>query len=198
MNISSAVFDCSAPNLDFCPDESLPEFAFIGRSNVGKSSLLNLIVGQHRLAKVSDLPGKTRLLNFFVVNGRWRLVDLPGYGYAHGSQTERSDFNVAVADYLEQRQTLRHTFVLIDSRLPSQKIDRAFLDWIAAAGLPFSVVFTKIDKQSASQTQASIARFKAEVLAPLRAGPQIFLASAKTKAGRTELLACLSQLLADG
>lgn len=195
MKIKSATFTVSALNLKSCPAAIMPEVAFIGRSNVGKSSLINLLAEQRNLARVSDLPGKTQLINFFTINGNWRLVDLPGYGYAHISQTKRADFNEAVADYLEGRENLRHTFVLIDSRLPPQDIDREFISWLAGRGVPFALVFTKADKQSATQTQASIARFQQVVLTGLHPAPTIFVCSAKTKAGRKEILACIAGIL---
>ena len=188
MKIKSAEFETSAPTLAAAPRLALPEFAFIGRSNVGKSSLLNLLAEKRDLARVSDLPGKTRLMNFYCINRNWRLVDLPGYGYAHVSKTDRADFNEAAADYIQGRENLRGVFVLIDSRLEPQPIDLAFIEWIIEAGTPFSVVFTKTDKQSASQTRASIDRFRAVALDDLDPVPEIFVTSAKTKAGRTELL----------
>ncbi len=192
MKIKSAVFETSAPTLDSAPRLALPEFAFIGRSNVGKSSLLNLLAEKRDLARVSDLPGKTRLMNFYCINLNWRLVDLPGYGYAHVSKSQRADFNEAAADYIKGRENLRGVFVLIDSRLEPQAIDLAFLEWIIEAGVPFAVVFTKADKQSASQTQACVARFHHVALADLDPAPPIFVSSAKTKAGRTEILRFIS------
>lgn len=195
MKIKSATFTVSAPDLKACPAAIMPEIAFIGRSNVGKSSLINLLVERKDLARVSDLPGKTQLINFFTINSNWRLVDLPGYGYAHVAKTKRADFNEAVADFLVGRETLRHTFVLIDSRLPPQDIDRAFVSWIAGSGVPFALVFTKADKQSANQTQSSIARFRQVVLAGLHPMPETFVCSVKTKAGRTEILAHIASNL---
>lgn len=195
MKIKSATFEVSAPSLRAAPRLPLPEFAFIGRSNVGKSSLINLIAEKRDLAKVSDLPGKTRLLNFFTFNSQWRLVDLPGYGYAHVSKAERADFNEAVADFLQQRTTLRHTYVLIDVRHPPQGIDREFIGWLDGVRVPFSIVFTKVDKQSAQQNQVSVARFTQDVVAGLGAPPAIFLSSAKTKAGRKEILAHMAKHL---
>ncbi|MFI5337340.1 MAG: ribosome biogenesis GTP-binding protein YihA/YsxC [Opitutales bacterium] len=196
MKIKSAVFEVSAPNLRTCPRLLLPEFAFIGRSNVGKSSLINLLAEHRDLARVSDLPGKTRLINFFTMNANWRLVDLPGYGYAHVAKTDRAAFNEATADYLQEREKLLHTYVLIDSRLPPQDIDREFIGWIAATGRPFAIVFTKADKQSASQTLSSVDRFRQAVLAEIRPAPATFVTSAKTKAGRKEILAHIAGLLA--
>lgn len=188
MKIKSAEFETSAPTLATAPRLALPEFAFIGRSNVGKSSLLNLLAEKRDLARVSDLPGKTRLMNFYCINKNWRLVDLPGYGYAHVSKAHRADFNEAAADFIQDRENLRGVFVLIDSRLEPQPIDLAFIEWIIEAGVTFAVVFTKTDKQSASQTKASVDRFKAVALEGLDPAPEIFLTSAKTKAGRSDLL----------
>lgn len=188
MKIKSAEFETSAPNLAAAPRLALPEFAFIGRSNVGKSSLLNLLAEKRDLARVSDLPGKTRLMNFYCINLNWRLVDLPGYGYAHVSQADRADFNEAAADYIEGRKNLRGVFVLIDPRLEPQRIDLAFVEWIAGTGVPFAVIFTKADKQSAAQTQTGVARFRAAALDHLEPEPEIFISSSKTKAGRTDIL----------
>jgi GTP-binding protein len=189
MKIKSATFEISAPSLAGAPRLALPEFAFIGRSNVGKSSLLNLLAEKRDLARVSDLPGKTRLLNFYTINLNWRLVDLPGYGYAHVAKSERAEFNEAVAAYIEGRENLRGVFVLIDSRLEPQAIDLAFLEWMAGTGVPFAIIFTKIDKQSLSQTQAGIARFtRAAALTELDPPPPLFATSARTKAGRSDIL----------
>ncbi|HWA27203.1 MAG TPA: ribosome biogenesis GTP-binding protein YihA/YsxC [Lacunisphaera sp.] len=188
MKITSAEFETSATSLANVPRLAQPEFAFIGRSNVGKSSLLNLLAEKRGLARVSDLPGKTRLMNFYAINRSWRLVDLPGYGYARVAKSERADFNEAAADYLEHRAELRAVFVLIDSRLEPQPIDLAFIAWLVETGVTFAVVFTKIDKQSASQTEASVARFRSVALDALDPAPELFLTSAKTRAGRTEIL----------
>jgi GTP-binding protein len=198
MKIKSAIFETSAPNLAGCPRLALPEFAFIGRSNVGKSSLINLLAEQRDLARVSDLPGKTQLINFFTINLNWRLVDLPGYGYAHVAKTKRADFNEAVADYIEGRENLRGVFVLIDSRLPPQQLDVDFLGWMAGTGVPFVVVFTKTDKLSLSQAQNNIAAFRQQVLAGLDPAPPVIATSAKTKTGRTAILQHIAgQLAAD-
>jgi GTP-binding protein len=196
MKIKSATFELSAPNLSACPRVPLPEFAFIGRSNVGKSSLINLLAEKRDLAKVSDLPGKTRLMNFFTFNGKWRLTDLPGYGYAHVSKQERADFNRATADYLTQRESLHHTYVLIDSRLPPQGIDIDFIEWLRGEEVPFSLVFTKADKQSRSATQGAIDRFRQTVLKDMLPEPTIFITSSKTKDGRMDLLKHIEAQLA--
>lgn len=196
MKINSADFALSAPDLASCPKSSRPEFAFIGRSNVGKSSLINLLAARRDLAKVSDLPGKTKLINFFTMNNTWSLVDLPGYGYAHVSKRERLDFNNAVCDYLEQRRNLYRTFVLIDSRLPPQAVDLEFVQWLGECAAPIALVFTKADKQSAAQSQASIELFKKAMNAWTTELPPIFLCSAKTKQGRMEILTHIAQILA--
>jgi GTP-binding protein len=195
MKIKSAVFEVSSPDLKSCPNWNRPEFAFIGRSNVGKSSLINLLAEQKALAMVSDKPGKTKLINFFIMNGSWCLVDLPGYGYASASKKDRFGFNEAVADYLEKRETLRMVFVLIDSRLEPQKIDLEFLRWLGSCRTPFALVFTKADKQSAQKTAASVAVFLAK-LAEWRSEPPVYyVSSSVTKAGRSEVLKHVEQVL---
>ena len=197
MKIKSAEFEVSAPALRSCPIWALPEFAFIGRSNVGKSSLINLLTERRELAKVSDTPGKTKLINFFVINGAWSLVDLPGYGYASVGVQRRLEFNEAVADFLSARRNLRCVFVLIDSRLPPQKIDLEFLRWLGGlASVPFALIFTKVDKQSATQGQANVEKFK-KALHEFRAeAPDIMVSSAKTRAGRTDILNYIEKILA--
>jgi GTP-binding protein len=196
MKIKSANFELSAPNLRACPRTPLPEFAFIGRSNVGKSSLINLLAEQKDLARVSDLPGKTRLMNFFTFNNTWRLVDLPGYGYAHVSKQERADFNEAVADFLTQRESLVHTYVLIDSRLPAQPIDVDFVAWLSGEEVPFSVLFTKADKQSRTATLNAVDRFRRTALVDVQPEPRLFITSSKTKEGRGDLLQHIAEQLA--
>jgi len=188
MKIKTAEFETSATGLADAPRLAQAEFALIGRSNVGKSSLVNLLAERRDLARVSDLPGKTRLMNFYSINRNWRLVDLPGYGYAKVSKAERADFNEAAADYIVKRRELRAVLVLIDSRHEPQPIDLAFIEWLVETSVTFAVVFTKTDKQSASQTRTSVARFQAVALGGLDPAPAIFLSSAKTKAGRTEIL----------
>lgn len=196
MKIKSAEFEMSAPDLRACPKWALPEFAFIGRSNVGKSSLINLLTERRALAKVSVTPGKTQLINFFVINGAWSLVDLPGYGYAHVGRQRRLEFNEAVADFLSGRRNLRCVFVLIDSRLPPQEIDVEFLRWLETAKVPFALVFTKADKQSDSQTKDAVAVFKQNMSAWRAELPDILVSSAKTGAGRTAVLAYIADTLA--
>jgi GTP-binding protein len=196
VKINSVVFETSAPDLARCPARALPEFAFIGRSNVGKSSLVNQLAGQRALAHVSDTPGKTKLINFYLVNGRWSLVDLPGYGYAHVSHTERTGFNAAVAEFIEERGNLARVFVLVDSRLPPQAIDLEFVQWLGRSHADYALVFTKADKQSAAQSQANIAAFKARIAQWRTEMPEIFLSSAKSQRGRMEILGCIEAVLA--
>ena len=170
----------------------------IGRSNVGKSSLVNLLTERKDLAKVSVTPGKTKLINFFVVNDRWTLVDLPGYGYAKVAQEQRMQFTQAVADYLERRENLIRVFVLIDSRIPPQPIDLDFVQWLRERTVPFSFVFTKADKISAGAVEkARLAFLEAAGLAG-EAAPAAVPCSARTKHGRRELLQAIEQALPDG
>ena len=197
MKIHSAEFEVSAPDLESCPKWALPEFAFIGRSNVGKSSLINLLAGRRELALVSDTPGKTKLINFFVINDRWSLVDLPGYGYAHVGKQDRAAFNQAGAIFLAERRNLARVFVLIDSRLPPQAIDLEFVEWLGQCRAPYALIFTKTDKQSANQTKANIALFTAKLAQWRTDMPEVFLSSAKTKTGRSEILGSISAVLAD-
>jgi GTP-binding protein len=195
VNISSAIFDCSAPDLNSCPDESLPEFAFIGRSNVGKSSLLNLIAGEQGMARVSSTPGFTRLINIFTINKCWRLVDLPGYGFAQGARKHRARFNEATADYLEHRTNLCLVFALIDSGLAPQEIDLEFVEWLVRHAVPFVLVFTKTDKVSAATTQTNVAAFTERIAAWFEKFPAVFTCSAETEQGRQELLGVIDEQL---
>lgn len=194
MKIKSAEFVVSATDLAGCPESTLPEVAFIGRSNVGKSSLINLLTERRDLARVSETPGKTQLLNFYLVNGAWVLVDLPGYGYARVAKEKRADFNEAVADYIEGRENLARVFVLIDSRLDPQPIDLEFLAWLQETGVKFSLVFTKTDKEP-SKVQRNIAQFRRALGG---AEPEVFACSAVTRKGRTELLAAITSTLSEG
>jgi len=195
VHISSAIFNCSAPNLEACPDESLPEFAFIGRSNVGKSSLLNALAGKETLARTSPTPGFTRLMNFFTINRRWRLVDLPGYGFAQGARKDAARFNRAVANYLRHRPNLSLVFALIDSGLPPQEIDLEFIEWLTAHAVPFVLVFTKTDRASTETVQVNIAAFMERISKWFEKSPATFTCSAQTGEGRRELLAVIDEML---
>jgi GTP-binding protein len=195
MQIKSAVFRQSAKDVSAAPAWDYPEFAFIGRSNVGKSSMINMLSNKEGLAKVSATPGKTQLLNFFLMNGAWSLVDLPGYGYAKIAKSEKINFNESVGDYLEQRENLRLVFVLIDSRLTPQRIDLDFITWLGDCGVPFALVFTKADKQSAAKTQAVVTAFLESLPAHLAGVPQVIVTSSKNRAGRAEVLRRVEQEL---
>ena len=195
MNISSAIFDRSAPDLDSCPDESLPEFAFIGRSNVGKSSLLNMLAGKQGLARVSPTPGFTKLINIFTMNKTWRLVDLPGYGYAHVAREDKSKFNRAVNDYLEHRANLCYVFALIDSGLPPQQIDLDFVEWLTRKSVPFVLVFTKTDAVKPAKVEANIQAFMDGISAWFEKPPAIFTCSATAKHGRSKLLGVIEEAM---
>ncbi|MEY2787835.1 MAG: putative GTP-binding protein EngB, partial [Verrucomicrobiota bacterium] len=161
MQIRSAQFVISATSLDGCPDPDVPEFAFIGRSNVGKSSLINRLTGQTGLAKVSATPGHTKTLNFYLINKDWHLVDLPGYGFAQKNLADRERFEAMIIDYLEQRESLIRVFVLIDSRLPMQKLDRDFVQWLIGADVDFALVFTKVDKTKPAVLKETRGQFEA-------------------------------------
>jgi len=189
MQIKSAEFVASASEVGESPDWAYPEVAFIGRSNVGKSSIINMLTGRHGLAKVSATPGKTRLLNYFLINGQWGLVDLPGYGFAKASRADKDRFNEMVGEYLMSRPQLRHLFVLIDSRHSPQKIDLEFLARLADTDIPFSLAFTKADKLSEKKALANAKQFLAAQVEVTGGEPAMVMTSAKTRAGRNELLA---------
>ncbi len=195
MKITSARFAISASSLEECPRAELPEFAFIGRSNVGKSSLLNLLCNQKALARVSGKPGHTRLINFFVVNENWCLVDLPGYGYAKAAKSERHRFNDFVADYLEFREGLTHVFVLIDSRLEPQSIDIDLVTWLIERGVPFSLVFTKSDKVKGGRIKTNRDLFLKALSEYAHGEPATFVTSAKSSDGRLELLRYIGTMI---
>ncbi len=197
MVIHSATHLCSSPDLETCPASDLPEFAFIGRSNVGKSSLINALTRVPGLAKVSSTPGKTKLINFFTINKKWSLVDLPGYGYAKVGKKDRTKFSVVVAQYLKHRPNLRCTFVLIDSRLTPQQIDLDFLHWMVGCGLPLALIFTKADKLSSGAAQANIDIFLARLHELTEDPPLVLLSSSKDGKGRREILGLIAESIAD-
>lgn len=188
MKIQSANFKTSSVSLDRCLKPDLLEFAFIGRSNVGKSSLINLLTNQEGLARVSKTPGRTREINFFLINNAWNLVDLPGYGYAKVSKSQRDHFNEFVSDYLLNRETLAGIFVLIDSRHVPQKIDLEFVAWLIEAQLPFALIFTKIDKNKPKLTRKNIGLFLGKMKGFSEGEPIYFETSTATGSGRKEVL----------
>lgn len=198
MKIHSARFERSAVGLESCPESALPEFAFIGRSNVGKSSLINLVTGSEGLARVSGSPGRTREINFFVINEAWSLVDLPGYGYAKISKTERAKFQEFISDYLMGRENLLCAFVLIDSRHPPQRVDLEFVEWLVAGEVPFTLVFTKTDKNKRSLLEKNITLFREAMREWSDGEPRAFLSSTKTGEGRREILSFIDEILQIG
>ena len=196
MEIYSAQFRTSSSKIEQIPRDSLVEFAFIGRSNVGKSSLINMLTGRP-LAKVSGTPGKTRLINHFAVNDRWYLVDLPGYGYARVSKEQRGGFSKIITDYITLSPKMYFLFVLVDSRLEPQKIDLEFITMLGERGIPFGIVFTKADKLSAAKIGGNIARYKKKLLESWQELPPIFVTSSESKAGRGDILDFIEKCLAD-
>ncbi len=194
MIIKSAEFQCSNTRTDKLPPPTLPEYAFIGRSNVGKSSLINMLVQKKGLAKTSQNPGKTQLINHFLINENWYLVDLPGYGYAKTSRSNRHDWEKFIRYYLRNRESLQCVFVLIDSRLEPQKIDMEFCSWLGENGLPFLLVFTKADKQSRMKSDQNVAKFRKALLEIFEEVPPHFITSAETQDGRDEILAFIDDL----
>lgn len=191
--IKTADFVQSAATYATCPQTSLPEYAFIGRSNVGKSSLINMLCGRNSLAKTSQTPGKTQLINHFIINQQWFLVDLPGYGYAKVSKGERAKFKGLIYNYLEKRENLVCTFVLIDSRIPPQAIDLDFMGWMATRGLPFVMVFTKADKMGTTQYQSSISAYNKKMIEQWEELPPQFHSSAVDKRGQQEILQFIAE-----
>lgn len=197
MNVKSAEFVCSNTRTDKLPEPNLPEYAFIGRSNVGKSSLINALTNKKSLAKTSQTPGKTRLINHFIINNEWYLVDLPGYGYAKTSRTNRTDWEKFIRKYLRVRENLQCLFVLVDSRHEPQKIDLEFCQWLGENSIPFLLIFTKADKQSNLKSTQNIAKFSKSLLEWFEDVPQSFLTSAETQAGCEEILATIEGINKD-
>ncbi|QEK50537.1 YihA family ribosome biogenesis GTP-binding protein [Pedobacter aquae] len=188
MIIKSAEFTVSNTKISKLPPPILPEYAFIGRSNVGKSSLINMLLNAKGLAKTSQKPGKTQLINHFLVNKTWYVVDLPGYGYAKSSKSNRQEWAKFIRNYLEKRESLQCVFVLIDSRLEPQKIDIEFCCWLGERSIPFILLFTKADKQSNVKSQQNMAAFKKALLAFFEEIPQMILTSSEKQLGKEDVL----------
>lgn len=197
MHVASALFRCSSAKLGQCPADGLPEFAFIGRSNVGKSSLINMLTDSPGLAKVSSTPGKTKLINHFAINDSWYIVDLPGYGYARVSKSQRRDFSKLITDYVLKRERMQLLFVLLDVRLEPQRIDLEFIRMLGEHGVPFALVFTKCDKISVDQVASSVARYRRTLLSEWEELPPIFETSSEKRRGREELLGYIDACLGD-
>lgn len=188
MEIKTAKFIMSNSDVSKCPAADKPEYAFIGRSNVGKSSLINMITNQRKLAKTSSRPGKTQLINHFLINDEWYLVDLPGYGYAKVSKSERTRFQAYIINYITKRENLYCLFVLIDARLEPQQIDLEFITWLGENNIPFSLVFTKADKLGKNKLASNIAYYKKELRKQWEELPPVIVTSSQTGMGKEELL----------
>ncbi|MDC1221686.1 ribosome biogenesis GTP-binding protein YihA/YsxC [Salibacteraceae bacterium] len=188
MRVTTSEFTTSSAKVEQCPETDKPEFAFIGRSNVGKSSLTNMLCDRKSLAKTSGAPGKTRLINHFLLNDSWYLVDLPGFGYAKVSKKDRASFMRLIYEYFEKRENMVNAFVLVDCRVEPQKIDLDFMEWLGTRRIPFSIVFTKIDKLSSTELKKNLAKYKKRLLETWEETPQFFLTSATSKHGQQEVL----------
>lgn len=194
MEIKKAEFTLSSPMVTMCPKDTKPEYAFIGRSNVGKSSLINMLTNNRKLAKTSSTPGKTLLINHFIINNEWYLVDLPGYGFAKRSKKEVTKLNQMIQGYILQREQLVNVFVLIDVRLEAQKIDLEFIQWLGESSIPFAIVFTKADKLTANKVNANVAAYKKVLSETWEELPPMFVTSSEKKQGRDGLLNYIEEI----
>ena len=194
MEIKTAEFTLSAPMVTMCPQDTKPEYAFIGRSNVGKSSLINMLTNNRKLAKTSSTPGKTLLINHFIINKEWYLVDLPGYGFAKRSKKEIDKLDQMIRGYILQRDQLVNVFVLVDVRLEPQKIDLEFIEWLGLSSVPFAIVFTKADKLTANKARQAVEAYKQKLLETWEELPPIFVTSAERKEGREEVLQYIDEI----
>ena len=192
--VKKALFVKSSAKIEECPVDGINEYAFIGRSNVGKSSLINMLTGQNGMAKVSQTPGKTQLINHYLINGSWYLVDLPGYGFAKTSKASRAIFQAMITNYIRNRETLINLFVLVDSRLEPQKVDLEFISSLGESQVPFTIVFTKADKISKTALQRSITAYQEELLKEWDELPTMIATSAESKLGREEVIHHIDEL----
>ena len=194
MEIKDAKFIISNTDVKKCPEGNLPEYAFIGRSNVGKSSLINMLTKRKGLAMTSSLPGKTQLINHFMVNDEWYIVDLPGYGYAQRGKEGRENIRRIIEDYILRREQMTALFLLLDSRHAPQKIDLEFMEWLGENGIPFCIVFTKLDKLTKRQATDNLKAYKDKLEEQWEELPPIFETSSETRTGRTEILDWIEQV----
>lgn len=194
MIIKTAEFEISNSDYRKCPEGNLPEYAFIGRSNVGKSSLINMLTNNSKLAMTSSTPGKTMLINHFKINKQWYIVDLPGYGYAARGKQSREELRRIIENYILEREQLTNLFVLLDSRHNPQKIDLEFMEWLGESGVPFSIVFTKLDKLGAEVAKRNVAEYKAALSEQWEELPPIFETSSVKKQGRDEILDYIDEI----
>jgi len=194
MKINHVAFAGSYPTETQCPQDGKPEFAFIGRSNVGKSSLINMLCGRKEIAHTSKKPGKTQLINYFLVDSNWYLVDLPGYGYAKISKKKRREWEKMIQDYLVKRTALQCAFVLIDAKIPPQPIDIEFINWLGEMRIPFVIVYTKTDRPKKKQLEANIQAFQQALKEHWAELPQQFLTSARERTGKEEILSFIKEV----
>lgn len=194
MQIKSAEFVMSNSEVAKCPKDRLPEYAFIGRSNVGKSSLINMLMQRKNLAKTSGRPGKTQLINHFLINKNWYLVDLPGYGYARVSKSSKKTFQKFITNYFEKREQMLLAFILVDCRHEPQPIDMEFMQWMGESGIPFNIIFTKADKMKPKALERNIAAYTTKMLETWEEMPQYFITSASEFTGREEVLKYIDEL----
>lgn len=194
MEVKSADFVISAPMVSMCPADSKPEYAFIGRSNVGKSSLINMLARNKKLAKTSATPGKTLLINHFIINKEWYLVDLPGYGFAKRSKKEVAKLDQMIRGYILGREQLVNVFVLVDVRLEPQAIDLEFVNWLGLSSIPFAIIFTKADKLTAAKVRANVAAYEKKMLETWEEMPPYFITSSEKRQGRDEVLDYIEQI----
>lgn len=194
MIIKTAEFEISNSDYRKCPNGNIPEYAFIGRSNVGKSSLINMLTNNSKLAMTSSTPGKTMLINHFMINKQWYIVDLPGYGYAARGKDSREELRKIIENYILEREQLTNLFVLLDSRHKPQKIDLEFMEWLGESGVPFSIVFTKLDKLGSEVAKKNVADYKAALLEQWEELPPIFETSSVKKQGRDEILDYIDEI----
>jgi GTP-binding protein len=194
MEITKAEFVVSNPTVRTCPKDTKPEYAFIGRSNVGKSSLINMLCARKNLAKTSSTPGKTLLINHFIVNNEWYLVDLPGYGYAKRSKKDTEKFEHMITTYILDREQMTNLFLLIDVRLEPQQIDLEFMEWLGENGVPFSIVFTKADKVAKAKLKGNVMHYLKELEKQWEELPPYFVTSSEAKTGREEILNYIEEI----
>lgn len=194
MEIKSAEFVISNTQVGKCPEGNNPEYAFIGRSNVGKSSLINMLTGKKGLAMTSQKPGKTQLINHFIINGQWYLVDLPGYGYAQRGKEGRENIQRIIEDYILEREQMTNLFVLLDCRHEPQKIDLEFMEWLGENGIPFSIIFTKTDKISRGRLLANLKTYEEKMLETWEEMPPVLTSSSETRDGREEILSYIEEI----
>ncbi len=194
MIIHQAEYSASYPKVTLCPKDQKPEYAFIGRSNVGKSSLINMLTGRRELARISSKPGKTQLLNYYIINKEWYIVDLPGYGYAKISKSKRKEWRKMIEGYLQFRENLQCAFILLDANIPLQQIDLDFINWMGSVRVPFVIVYTKADKSKLDEVSTNLDKIRTGILEHWNEMPQEFITSSRNKEGGEEILSFIENI----